>query len=234
MLDARGLAASVSSVLHGDAAGDMLGSSTGGDDLLMGNSADDQLYGDASGSLSGAPPRGSHPYPRSPDAATPAHRERQSWGERPGRRQRRRRFRPWATPLSWRAPPWAAARRRAGEHGRRRGLWRCRQLAGICPGRRRPRARRGRRRPAMGRRQSLRRRRGRQRRVHLRRRDGRRHHLRFRARQRPDRLQDLIAIDVTISISGGNSVLSTSGGDSVTVVDYTGPFMIGTDIIFLA
>ena len=45
---------------------------------------------------------------------------------------------------------------------------------------------------------------------------------------------DLIPIDVTISISGGNSILSTSGGDSVTVVDYTGPFMIGTDLLFLA
>jgi hypothetical protein len=46
--------------------------------------------------------------------------------------------------------------------------------------------------------------------------------------------KDLLPIDVTISISGGNSVLSTSGGDSVTVVDYTGPFTVGADIIFLA
>jgi RTX calcium-binding nonapeptide repeat (4 copies) len=44
----------------------------------------------------------------------------------------------------------------------------------------------------------------------------------------------LLPIDVTIAVSGNNSILSTVGGDSVTVVDFTGPFTVGTDIIFLA
>jgi serralysin len=57
----------------------------------------------------------------------------------------------------------------------------------------------------------------------------------FDFRQGEDQLAflDLRPIDVTISVSGGDSILSTVGGDSVTVVGYAGPFTVGADIVFL-
>ena len=44
--------------------------------------------------------------------------------------------------------------------------------------------------------------------------------------------KDYLRIDLDVDVVGGNTVISTVGGDSVTVLGFTGNLAFGTDIVF--
>jgi serralysin len=211
VLDASGLPASVPSFLHGDAAGDMSGSSTGGDDLLMGGSADDRLYGDASGSLSSGS-RGGNDRVAGNDGddfvlGDASELEGTAVGGDDVVRGKPGDDEVYGDAVNLRDSAQGGDDRVHGGDGDDR-LWGDGNLFGDAVGGNDVFTFGG----AMG------------------------DDTIFDFRQGEDQIafRALLPIDITTSVSGGNSVLSTSGGDSVTVVGYAGPFTVGTDIIFLA
>ena len=44
--------------------------------------------------------------------------------------------------------------------------------------------------------------------------------------------KDYIRIDLDVDVVGGNTVITAIGGDSVTVLGFTGNLAFGTDIVF--